>query len=72
LPDTSGYVPEDKFGYRAADNVPDNIMPDWYIANRPPPPGQRRSWATQYFQQADDPLIPSGLIGPVTVTQKVP
>lgn len=70
LPDTSGYVPEDKFGYRAEDNVPDNSMPDWYIANQPPPPGARRSWATQYFQQADDPLIPSGLIGPVTLIQE--
>ena len=72
LPDTSGYVPENKFGYRAEDNVPENAMPDWYVANEPPPPGPRRSWATQYFQQADDPLIPSGLIGPVTLTRKEP
>ena len=70
LPETSGYVPEDKFGYRAEDNVPDRNMPDWYVANQPPPPGPRRSWATQYFQKADDPLIPAGLIGPVILTRK--
>ncbi|TWJ06667.1 glycosyl hydrolase family 2 [Altererythrobacter ishigakiensis] len=70
LPDTSGYEPEDKFGYRAEDNVPDRSMPDWYIDNQSPPPGPRRSWATQYFQEADDPLIPSGLIGPVTLKRK--
>lgn len=59
LPDTSGYVPEA--------NVPERDMVDWYSANRPPPPGPRRTWATHYFQKADDPLVPSGLIGPVRV-----
>ena len=67
LPDTSGYVPEDNFGYRAEDNLPERDMVEWYSANQPPPPGPRRTFATQYFQQANDPLIPSGLIGPVVV-----
>ncbi len=59
LPDTSGYEPEG--------NVPQRDMVEWYSANRPPPPGPRRTWATHYFQTPDDPLVPSGLIGPVTV-----
>ncbi|KLI64125.1 glycosyl hydrolase [Aurantiacibacter marinus] len=67
LPDTSGYEPEDNLGYRAEDNLPHRNMVEWYTANEPPPPGPRRTWATQYFQTPDDPLIPSGLIGPVTI-----
>lgn len=65
LPDTSGYVPENNLGYRIADNVPRRTMVEWYSANQPPPPGLRHTWATHYFQTADDPLVPSGLIGPV-------
>ncbi|WP_082126366.1 glycosyl hydrolase [Aurantiacibacter marinus] len=59
LPDTSGYVPEGR--------EPERQMVEWYSANEPPPPGPRRTWATHYFQTPDDPLIPSGLIGPVTI-----
>lgn len=65
LPDTSGYLPEQNIGYRAADNLPLRDMVEWYSANQPPPPGPRRTFATQYFQKADDPLVPAGLIGPV-------
>ena len=60
LADTSGYIPES--------NVPERQMVPWYSANEPPPPGKRRTFATHYFQTPDDPLIPSGLLGPVTVT----
>ena len=65
LPDTSGYLPEQNIGYRPADNLPLRNMVEWYSANQPPPPGPRRTFATQYFQKADDPLVPAGLIGPV-------
>lgn len=68
LPDTSGYVPEDNIGYRPEENLPKRDMVEWYSSNQPPPPGPRRTFATHYFQKPDDPLIPSGLIGPVTVT----
>nr|WP_298894725.1 glycosyl hydrolase [uncultured Altererythrobacter sp.] len=59
LPDTSGYLPES--------NVPEREMIEWYSANKPPPPGPRRTFATHYFQTPNDPLVPSGLIGPVTI-----
>ncbi|WP_298468895.1 glycosyl hydrolase [uncultured Erythrobacter sp.] len=68
LPDTSGYVPEDNIGYRPEENLPKRNMVEWYSSNQPPPPGPRRTFATHYFQKPDDPLIASGLIGPVTVT----
>ncbi len=61
FPDTSGYQPEG--------NVPERDMVEWYSANQLPPDGPRRTWATHYFQNADDPLIPSGLIGPVTIVR---
>lgn len=67
LPDTSGYQPENNLGYRIGDNLPKRQMVEWYVANRPAPPGPRRTWATQNFQNADDPLVPSGLLGPVTL-----
>lgn len=68
LPDTSGYIPEDNIGYRPEENLPKRDMVEWYSSNQPPPPGPRRTFATHYFQKPNDPLIPSGLIGPVIVT----
>ena len=67
LPDTSGYEPEQNLGYRIEDNLPKRSMVDWYVANQPAPPGPRRTWSTQNFQKANDPLVPSGLLGPVTI-----
>ncbi len=68
LPDTSGYEPEANIGYRPEENLPKRDMVEWYSSNLPPPPGPRRTFATQYFQKPGDLLIPSGLVGPVTVT----
>ncbi|TRD12095.1 glycoside hydrolase [Erythrobacter insulae] len=68
LPDTSGYEPEYNIGYRPEENLPKRDMVEWYSSNRPPPLGPRRTFATHSFQKPGDPLIPSGLIGPVTVT----
>lgn len=60
LENTSGYAPEDRW--------PERDMVAWYSANLPPPPGPRRTFSTQDFFTADDPLVPSGLIGPLIVT----
>ncbi len=62
LEDTSGFEPEGRW--------PERQMIEWYSANEPPPPGPRRTFATQYFQSPDDPLVPSGLIGPVTIYEQ--
>lgn len=63
LPDTSGYVRDEK--------MPVRRMPDWYTANRPQPDGPRRTFTTMNFQQPDDPLVASGLIGPVSLWRHV-
>jgi hypothetical protein len=39
-------------------------LPDWYVNNQPKP-GQRRSSAVWHTCNAGDPLIESGLLGPV-------
>lgn len=57
LQDTSGFV--------KAERWPQNNMVKWYSDNQPPPPGPRRTFTTQDFFKASDPLVPSGLIGPV-------
>ncbi len=59
LESTSGFTPAERW--------PKTNMVDWYSANQPPPPGPRRTFSTQDFFTADDPLVPSGLIGPVVV-----
>lgn len=62
LPDTTGFVPEaQSYGVT-------NQMIEWFAQNRPPPPGPRKTFATQNFFAADSPRVPAGLIGPVQLT----
>jgi alpha-L-rhamnosidase/F5/8 type C domain len=42
-------------------------MPDWYVKNQPRPQGQRTTFTTADFYKKDDPLMPSGLLGPVQI-----
>ena len=58
---------EDTSGFVAAPRVPTDTMVEWYSANLPPPPGPRRTFTTQPFFKVSDPLVPSGLIGPVQI-----
>jgi hypothetical protein len=62
LPDTSGFVVADR------SNKPTTPMVQWYMDNRPPPAGPRKTFTTQPFFKADDPRVPAGLIGPVKLT----
>jgi hypothetical protein len=48
------------------DGVKDGKWPDW-ILNGTPRPGKRYTFTTHRFYKKDDPLIESGLIGPVTL-----
>lgn len=59
LPDTDNFTP--------ASWVPTTYMPKWYSDNRPPTLGQRVTFTTVDFYKNDDPLVPSGLIGPVRI-----
>lgn len=45
----------------------DLTMPDWYVKNEPRPRGKRTTFTTASFYEKDDPLMPSGLIGPVKI-----
>ncbi|CAH0999395.1 hypothetical protein LEM8419_00693 [Neolewinella maritima] len=47
-------------GYR-----PTTSMPAWFTNNAPRPAGPRTTFTTGQFYDADDPLEPSGLLGPV-------
>jgi len=40
-------------------------LPEWYRAGRPMPPGKRVAFTTWKHYAADDPLLESGLLGPV-------
>ena len=61
LPDSSQYWQEN------GTHVP--VMPDWYTNNQPLPnfgkKGHRRTFTTFKFVKAGDPLVDSGLLGPV-------
>lgn len=62
--------PEDEFGLRDERGMdPHGIvrLPDWYLQGKPKPPGGRVTFATWRFYEADEPLVASGLLGPVRV-----
>ena len=53
--------------FKLEGNFPKNQMVDWYVNNEPMPEGQRTTFCTADFYDADDPLMPSGLLGPVQI-----
>jgi len=59
---------EDTSGYKSAANVPTNKMVDWYVRNEAMPEGKRTTFTTQNFYKATDPLVSSGLLGPVKLS----
>ncbi|HEY0947522.1 MAG TPA: glycosyl hydrolase [Opitutaceae bacterium] len=42
-------------------------LPPWYLKGQPKPPGGRVTFATWKFYDQDEPLVASGLLGPVRV-----
>ncbi len=66
--------PEDQFGIRDEQGKdPHGIvkLPDWYKEGRPKPPGGRVTFTTWRFYEADEPLVASGLLGPVRLLNPV-
>lgn len=61
--------PKQDGGYKLTGNPPavDSKMPDWYIKNQPMPAGPRTTFCSGGFYKKDDPLMPSGLLGPVAI-----
>ncbi len=47
-------------------------VPEWYLAGQPKPPGGRTTFATWHFYAKDEPLVESGLLGPVRLLCAVP
>ena len=46
-------------------------LPDWYVEGKPKPPGGRSTFSTWKFFNGDDPLVESGLLGPVRILTSV-
>lgn len=46
-------------------------MPEWYLKGNPKPQGERVAFATWQHYQKNDPLLESGLIGPVTIKSAI-
>jgi hypothetical protein len=66
--------PEDEFGLRDEHgNDPHGIvrLPDWYLSGKPKPPGGRTTFSTWNFYAKDEPLVASGLLGPVRLLNPV-
>ena len=46
-------------------------IPDWYAQGKPKPSGQRIAFTTWKWYSKDDPLLESGLLGPVVLRAAV-
>ncbi|MEO0054761.1 MAG: hypothetical protein RLZZ50_708 [Verrucomicrobiota bacterium] len=51
---------------------PLQAWPEWFIKNEPRPSAGRVTFTTWNFVKPDQPLLPSGLLGPVTLTSTLP
>ncbi|MBK0381940.1 hypothetical protein I5M32_03125 [Pedobacter sp. SD-b] len=59
--------PKQDGGYELEGSRPTGKMPEWYTNNDPMPPGPRTTFTTAPFYKKDDPLMSSGLLGPVKI-----
>jgi hypothetical protein len=65
---------EDEFGLadeRGVEAGGIKRLPDWYAQGKPKPPGGRVTFTTWRFYTKDDPLVASGLLGPVRLLNPV-
>jgi hypothetical protein len=46
-------------------------IPDWYAQGKPKPPGRRVTFSVWRHYNKDEPLLESGLIGPVRLRTAV-
>ena len=61
--------PENQFGSGAEHGI--LRVPDWYLNGEPKPAGGRTTFVTWQFYKKDDPLLESGLLGPVRILYPV-
>ncbi|MEL6925766.1 MAG: hypothetical protein AAFO94_17100, partial [Bacteroidota bacterium] len=58
--------PKQDDGYQlGAHRAPSTKMPRWYTDNDPMPAGPRVTFTTAPFYEKGDPLVSSGLLGPI-------
>jgi hypothetical protein len=65
---TNRLIGDERFANETGYNIEMDHMPDWYIRNQAPDYGQRKSFCAFPFYKQDDPLLPSGLLGPVQIS----
>jgi hypothetical protein len=66
--------PENEYGLRDEQgNDPHGIvkLPEWYRTGQPKPPGGRVTFSAWNFYSKDEPLVASGLLGPVRLLNPV-
>jgi len=64
--------PKQDGGYKLSSYNPqeNSKMPDWYLNNQPLPKGPRTTFDSGTFYKKGDPLLSSGLIGPIKISFK--
>lgn len=64
--------PRQDDGYKLSSYNPkeDSSMPEWFLNNEPMPEGPRTTFDSGMFYKKGDPLLPSGLLGPVSIVFK--
>jgi len=64
--------PKQDDGYKLSSYNPqeNSKMPDWFLNNEPIPEGPRTTFDSGQFYKKGDPLLPSGLLGPVSIEFK--
>jgi len=69
LPNKTGYdVRRKNLGFGPEKLGKENKMPEWFRKNQALPEGPRKTFSAYSFQKATDALLPSGLIGPITIS----
>ncbi len=64
---TNKLIGDERFPRTDGYSINNPNMPDWYIKNLPMPASKRTTFTTYEFYKKGDPLISSGLIGPVQI-----
>ncbi len=64
---TNRLIGDENFANETGYNVRMDEMPEWYTDNKVPNLGERSSFCAYPFYQKGDPLLPSGLLGPVKI-----
>ncbi len=64
---TNKLIGDERFPRTDGYNINNPKMPDWYMNNLPMPVSERTTFTTYEFYKKTDPLISSGLLGPVSL-----